>query len=152
VLELRKETDLARSFKRPPIVVCVVPFASSQNDTNNDQAIESTEQKLHHRELDIENEMGIAWALSGIMTHLQKSYDFAGVSSNNVYWETTDSPIRMIHIPSGKAYVTVINPKYERLAGQSINSTESVVRFPMSLLLSSGGLMWPSLGMTWRGV
>ena len=82
------------------------------------------------RELDIENEMDVAWALCKIMTHFRRSYDFAGVSSNNIYLETTDTPVRMICIPMNRTYVTVINPKYERLAGQSVNSTEKCGSLP----------------------
>jgi hypothetical protein len=71
------------------------------------------------RELDINREMGTAAALCRIMTHFQKLYDLAGVSSNNIYWDTTDTPVRMIYIPFDKTYVTVINPTYKRLAGRS---------------------------------
>ena len=82
------------------------------------------------RELDIENEMDLAWALCRIMTHFQQLYDFAGISSNNIYWETTEFPVRMLWVPFGKTYVTVINPKYEKLAGQSVNSTERCGSIP----------------------
>lgn len=82
------------------------------------------------RELDIDTEMHIAEALSRIMSVFQQSHDFAGVSSNNIYWETTDIPVRMIYVPLNDAFVTVINPKYERLAGKSVNSTEKCGSIP----------------------
>ncbi len=64
------------------------------------------------RELDIDSEMDIAWALWEIMRYYQHTIDFAGISSNNVYWETTESPIRMICVPYEGSFVTIINPKY----------------------------------------
>lgn len=82
------------------------------------------------RELDLANEMDIAWALSRIMGYFQQLHDFAGVSSNNIYWETTDTPVRIICVPFNQTYVTVINPKYERLAGKSVDSTERCGSIP----------------------
>ena len=82
------------------------------------------------RELDVEQEKEMAWELHKIMAHFQRTFDFAGVSSNNIFWETTDTPIRMIYIPWQKEYVTVINPKYERLAGQSVSSSERCGSIP----------------------
>ena len=86
--------------------------------------------RTNARELDFNHEMDIAWALCRIMIHFQRSYNFAGVSSNNIFWEMTDTPVRMICIPLNKTYVTVINPKYERLAGQSVSSTERCGSIP----------------------
>jgi len=82
------------------------------------------------REVDIESEMDVAWALWDIMRHFQRTLDFAGIASNNIYWETTETPIRMLCVPHEGDFVTVINPKYEKLAGQSVDSTERCGSIP----------------------
>lgn len=82
------------------------------------------------RELDIETEMDIAWALWGIMNHFRRSFDFAGVSSNNIFWETTKTPIRMIGVPAQTGFAALINPRYEKLSGRSVKSTERCGSIP----------------------
>ena len=82
------------------------------------------------RELNLENEMDIAWALNKIMFNFQDVYDFAGVSSNNIIWEMTHVPVRMLCIPLGNEFVVIINPKYEKLAGQAVNSKERCGSIP----------------------
>ena len=82
------------------------------------------------RELDLKNEMDVAWALASIMNHFQKSYNFAAISSNNIYWEMTDCPVRILYIPFKKSFITLINPKYLKLAGKSYDSTERCGSIP----------------------
>ena len=86
--------------------------------------------KTKARKLDIDNEMDIAWMLDDLMHHFGKVYDFAGASSNNIFWEATSTPIRLIYVPFNDNWVTVINPEYKKLTGQSVNSTERCGSIP----------------------
>ncbi len=81
--------------------------------------------KTPARALDLGNEMHIANALYDTMEYFQNLYNFAGVSSNNIYWNMTDSPVRMLYIPlTVRKFIAVINPKYIKLSGNNINSIE----------------------------
>ena len=73
-------------------------------------------------------------------------YPWIGVSSNNIFWNATDIPIRVIQVPKPKeyGYVTVINPEI-KLDGDSIENIEAcgsiphgecftVLRYPYVLL------------------
>ena len=58
-------------------------------------------------------------------------YPFAGVSSNNMYWNLTQSPVRLVYIPlqNGK-YITLINPNILKLEGEDIDSVEGCASVP----------------------
>lgn len=51
----------------------------------------------------------------------------AGVSSNNIYWNRTDNPLRMIYVPDNKNYkkIIVMNPKFEKLNDEMYISLEA---------------------------
>jgi peptide deformylase len=83
------------------------------------------------REIDLDNELFLARELDIIMKHFKKLYSFAGVSSNNMFWNLTQNPIRVIHIPISEGrYSTIVNPKVLKLEGKYFNSIEACGSVP----------------------
>ncbi len=82
-------------------------------------------------EIDLHNELHLAVAFDSIMKRLKGVYPFAGVSSNNFYWNLTHKPIRIIFIPLHEGnYITVVNPKIMKLEGKDIYSVEGCGSIP----------------------
>jgi len=82
--------------------------------------------KTNARDIDLETEMHLVIKLDKIMQYFRDLYKFSGVSSNNIYWNLTEIPIRAMLIPITKRrYQTIINPKYLELTGKEINTVEA---------------------------
>jgi peptide deformylase len=88
------------------------------------------------REIDLDNEMHLAKDLDRIMRHMRDIYKFVGVSSNNIYWNLTRSPIRQILIPTTeRRYISVINPEILKLEGQENNYVEACGSVPKKVYI-----------------
>ena len=89
----------------------------------------STAEKVN---INNEMEMSNVRDLSVIMDSFIETYDWGGVSSNNVIWKTTDAPLRVIRIPSpdGKEFYTLINPVIKYMCGQPMPSFEGCGSIP----------------------
>ncbi len=82
-------------------------------------------------EIDLDRELHLAVAFDSIMKRLKGVYPFAGVSSNNFYWNLTPKPIRIIFIPLHEGrYITIINPEIMKLKGKEIDSVEGCGSIP----------------------
>ena len=82
-------------------------------------------------EIDLNNELHLAEDLDRIMRFIRDLYKFVGVSSNNIYWNLTEVPIRQILIPTAeKVYITVMNPKILKMEGEDINCVEACGSIP----------------------
>jgi peptide deformylase len=87
--------------------------------------------KTPAREIDLSSELDLALLLDGIMRHFREKHLFVGVSSNNIYWNLTPTPIRQILIPTEqRRYLSLINPKILKLAGKSISCVEACGSIP----------------------
>jgi peptide deformylase len=87
--------------------------------------------KTKAREIDLDKELQLAKDLDRIMRHFRDLYKFVGVSSNNIYWNLTQAPIRQILIPTTeRKYVSVINPEILKLEGQKNNYVEACGSVP----------------------
>jgi peptide deformylase len=87
--------------------------------------------KAKAREIDLGSELDLAGLLDGIMRHFREKHLFVGVSSNNIYWNLTPTPIRQILIPTEKRrYISLINPKILKLAGKDIPCVEACGSIP----------------------
>jgi peptide deformylase len=87
--------------------------------------------KTPAREIDLDNEMDLAGLLDEIMRYFREKHLFVGVSSNNIHWNLTPSPIRQILIPTEKRrYLSLINPKILKLAGKDIPCVEACGSIP----------------------
>lgn len=83
------------------------------------------------REIDLDNEQHTAKCLDDIMKYFRKLYNFAGASSNNIYWNLTQIPVRMIYIPiTVRKYITLANPKILKLKGKDIKNVEGCGSIP----------------------
>lgn len=83
------------------------------------------------REIDLKSELDIAKILDGIMRHYREKHLFVGVSSNNIYWNLTPTPVRQILIPTEKRrYISLINPRILKLAGKDISCIEACGSIP----------------------
>ena len=83
------------------------------------------------REIDLETELNIAETFDRIMKTVKAVYPFAGVSSNNMFWNLTVSPVRLIYIPLNDGeYITLINPNILKLEGEDIDSVEGCASVP----------------------
>jgi len=63
--------------------------------------------------LDMAEDLPAIIELSEIMKDFRKANSWDGVSSNNIYWQKTPSPISLIQVPlenSAKNFVTIVNP------------------------------------------
>ncbi|MGO9138208.1 MAG: peptide deformylase [Syntrophales bacterium] len=87
--------------------------------------------KAKAREVDLDKELHVAKDLDRIMRHMRDMYKFVGVSSNNIYWNLTQTPIRQILIPTTeRKYISVINPEILKLEGQDNNYVEACGSIP----------------------
>ena len=87
--------------------------------------------KTKAREIDLDEELHLAKDLDRIMRHMRDLYKFVGVSSNNIYWNLTQTPIRQILIPTTeRKYISVINPEILKLEGQENNYVEACGSVP----------------------
>ena len=89
------------------------------------------------REIDLGNERSLGLEFDKIAQHLIKSYNFAGISSNNIYWRLTLEPVRIVTIPAihdasakKKRYITILNPKMLELDGVAYESIEACGSIP----------------------
>jgi len=87
--------------------------------------------KTRARDIDIDKELQLARDLDKIMRYFREQHKFVGVSSNNIYWNVTQTPIRQILIPATeRRYITLINPKILKLEGEDNNYVESCGSIP----------------------
>jgi len=87
--------------------------------------------KTKAREIDLDKELHLAKDLDRIMRHFRDLYKFVGVSSNNIYWDLTQAPIRQVLIPTTeRKYISVINPEILKLEGQENNYVEACGSVP----------------------
>jgi len=87
--------------------------------------------KTKAREIDLDEELHLARDLDRIMRHMRELYKFVGVSSNNIYWNLTQTPIRQILIPTTeRKYISIINPETLKLEGQENNYVEACGSVP----------------------
>ena len=87
--------------------------------------------KAKAREIDLDKELHLAKDLDTIMRHMRDLYKFVGVSSNNIYWNLTQAPIRQILIPTNeRKYISVINPEILKLEGQENKYVEACGSVP----------------------
>lgn len=83
------------------------------------------------REVDLEKEIDLVRELDAIMRNFRNQYSFVGVSSNNIYWMRTKTPIRQILIPYADAgYASVVNPDYVALEGKDVSCLEACGSIP----------------------
>ena len=88
------------------------------------------------REIDLDKELHLARELDRIMRHMRDLYKFVGVSSNNIYWNLTQSPIRQILIPTTeRKYISVINPEILKLEGQENKYVEACGSVPKKVYI-----------------
>lgn len=66
------------------------------------------------------------------MTECMHMYKWIAVSSNNIFWNASDKPLRVIQVPDSadEKYLTIINPKIIGRGGKKIQSTERCGSFP----------------------
>ena len=78
------------------------------------------------------HEISLIEDLDLIFTEFRFVYGWVGVSSNNVFWNATKAPLRVIQIPEPKSkkYLTIINPEITELNGTSFKSHEGCGSFP----------------------
>jgi len=87
--------------------------------------------KTKAREIDLDNELHLAKNLDKIMKYFRELNKFVGVSSNNIYWNLTQTPVRVVYIPTTeRKYITIVNPKILKLEGKDINSVEACGSVP----------------------
>jgi len=87
--------------------------------------------KTKAREIDLSNELPLVKYLDQIMKYFRVLNTFVGVSSNNIYWNLTPCPIRVMLIPTAESkYITLVNPKILKLEGRDINSVEACGSVP----------------------
>jgi peptide deformylase len=86
------------------------------------------------REVDLSksSEIRLVRDLSDLMSEIRMSYGWAGISSNNIMWNGTQAPIRIIQIPLAvwHTYLTLINPQIRELSGEVFDSYEGCGSFP----------------------
>lgn len=86
------------------------------------------------REVDIfdPTELEKVIELSRIMSCFRHIRRWAAVSSNNISWTATTTPLRVIQVPpvQGLKYLTLINPEIECTQGQKIWGTEECGSIP----------------------
>lgn len=87
--------------------------------------------KTPARTVDMDDERHLAVIIDRVMRYYRNRYRFAGVSSNNIFWNLTPAPIRAILIPlSPGEYITVLNPVLAELGGKSYTNIESCGSIP----------------------
>jgi peptide deformylase len=92
--------------------------------------------KARAREIDLDEELHLAKDLDRIMRHMRDLHKFVGVSSNNIYWNVTQAPIRQILIPTTeRKYISLINPEILKLEGQENNYVEACGSVPRKVYI-----------------
>jgi peptide deformylase len=87
--------------------------------------------KTRAQEIDLDKELHLAKDLDRVMRHMRDLHKFVGVSSNNIYWNLTQAPIRQILIPTTeRKYISLINPEILKLEGQENNYVEACGSVP----------------------
>lgn len=86
------------------------------------------------RNVDVSNlhEMSLVKDLSEILAQSMELYGWIGVSSNNIFWNGTGTPLSVILIPDteGRTYLTLINPEIKEYGGSKFKSYEGCGSFP----------------------
>lgn len=87
------------------------------------------------REININDtaEIALVRELSDIMQRSLWEYGWKAVSSNNLYWNGTDMPIRVILVPHPKLKgynLTIANPQIKEYYGKPIEVSERCGSFP----------------------
>jgi len=92
--------------------------------------------KTKAREIDLDKEIHLAKDLDRIMRHMRDLHKFVGVSSNNIYWSLTQTPIRQILIPTmERKYISVVNPEILKLEGQENKYVEACGSIPKKVYI-----------------
>jgi peptide deformylase len=87
--------------------------------------------EIKAREIDLDEELHLVRVFDRIMRHFRDLYKFVGVSSNNIYWNLTQTPIRQILIPTyDRQYISLVNPKILKLEGQENKCVEACGSIP----------------------
>lgn len=87
--------------------------------------------KARAREIDLENEIRLAEEFDRAAKILLKSHKFAGISSNNIFWDLTKTPVKAIMVPGAKgSFVTLANPRILKLEGKEFGSVEACGSIP----------------------
>ena len=87
--------------------------------------------KARAREIDLDKEMNLARDLDMVMQYFRGLNKFVGVSSNNIYWNRTPTPIRQILIPTtDRRYISLVNPRILKLEGQENKCAEACGSIP----------------------
>ncbi len=96
-------------------------FSDIARDLENALWVRSTA-----RQVNLFSEISIVEKLANIMEDFRKRYNWAAVSSNNIHWNLTEEPIRVIQIPDPdyslteaiqtNKYLTIINPTQKNLS------------------------------------
>jgi peptide deformylase len=87
--------------------------------------------KTRAREIDLCDELSLAETMDRIFQSFKRSHPFVGASSNNIYWNLTRTPIRVMVIPrTAGTYITVINPKITRRSGTAYQNIEACGSIP----------------------
>ncbi|MFH0978827.1 MAG: peptide deformylase [Candidatus Woesearchaeota archaeon] len=78
------------------------------------------------------NEKTLVKDLSDLMTEARDLYGWVGISSNNLMWNATKMPIRVIQVlaPEGGDYLTLTNPELKEICGEKFESHEGCGSFP----------------------
>lgn len=88
--------------------------------------------KARDVDLNNPNERHLVEDLSHIMAEFRVLYKWAGVSSNNIYWDATDVPLKVIQVPKPRwsKHITVINPEIKELSGKPFTIREGCGSLP----------------------
>lgn len=78
----------------------------------------------------LDREMHVALELDRIMRHFRTVYRFAGVASNNIYWNLTQTPIRVMTVPAARDFITLVNPVILEMEGTDVLSIEGCGSVP----------------------
>lgn len=85
------------------------------------------------RKVDVSNphEMFLVKDLSEVLAEFMGLYGWIGVSSNNIFWNGTKTPLSVIQVPDaeGKTYLTLINPEIKEYGGNKFKSYEGCGSF-----------------------
>lgn len=84
------------------------------------------------RKIDLTGNMRTAQEIDRVMRHFRRTYGFAGVSSNNIHWNRTRTPVEAIRVPwpDTPGFVTLVNPRILKLSGKRFQSVEGCGSIP----------------------
>lgn len=84
------------------------------------------------REVDLDTDRELVSDLAQIMRLYTYWKKWDAVSSNNVYWEGSDTPLSVIHVkvPEGDEYVTLVNPRIKELGSVNVLGVEECGSIP----------------------